>query len=419
MAEYTHIIQPFEPVYDQESRILILGSLPSVKSRQNGFYYGNPRNRFWEVLAAIFNTEIPTDNEKKREFLLEHQIALWDVIEECDIIGSADNTIKNVVTADVQKVIRDSHIHYIYVNGKTAEKYYKKYLEQQLHIEAVVLPSTSPANAAFSKERLVIEWKRMLAVDTGDYVYPVSVSFPQYIEILQKSHMENDKTVEFSVAWRELFGNVSEIKQGVHVWYQIGIDGHQDVVMSLGDLYDRWIDQFEAREELFKAYLVDCFAMGVLKIAYSAFFEENRKFAGFHAKGMHFFDEMEMKNVPWLLKRLNIRDVSLNEALVMTPQKTVVFSTFYCEESVLEKRECDFFVCEVCTNQTCPNREKAQLVSLCEDKKTADADLEGDSKRMAQKVKERKLKVEKVTGDIKNKSGNYSYGFQRIMRNDK
>ena len=159
MAEYTHVVQPFEPVFDEKSEILILGSLPSVKSRENGFYYGHPQNRFWKVLSAVISCEEPGDITQKKDMLLSHHIALWDVIYECDIKGSSDSSIKNVVTADISGIIRKSRIQYIYVNGKTAEKYYNKYTKDKLGRAAVCLPSTSPANAAWSFENLINAWR--------------------------------------------------------------------------------------------------------------------------------------------------------------------------------------------------------------------------------------------------------------------
>ena len=150
---------PIEPVYDANSRILILGSFPSVKSREEMFFYGHPRNRFWKVLAAVLETAAPETVEEKRELLLTHGIALWDVIASCDITGSADSSIKNVVPNDVGKILEHASIERIFINGKTAEKYYRKYLMPEIKREGVCLPSTSPANASWSFEKLVEAWK--------------------------------------------------------------------------------------------------------------------------------------------------------------------------------------------------------------------------------------------------------------------
>ena len=148
-----------EPVYDKNSRILILGSFPSVKSREAGFFYGHPQNRFWRVLAAVFASETPQTIVEKRRFLLSHGIALWDVIASCEITGSADSSIKNVIANDLSPILAAADIRQIFVNGKTAEKYYRKYTEAATGRAAICLPSTSPANAAWSMERLIAAWR--------------------------------------------------------------------------------------------------------------------------------------------------------------------------------------------------------------------------------------------------------------------
>lgn len=153
---------PIRPVYDKNSRVLILGSFPSVKSREANFFYGHPQNRFWKVLAAIFETEVPVSVNEKREFLLAHGVAVWDVIKSCDIVGSSDSSIKNVVPNDLREILNNADIRQIFVNGKTAEQYYKKYIEKEIGRKATCLPSTSPANAAWNVEKLVAEWKQIL-----------------------------------------------------------------------------------------------------------------------------------------------------------------------------------------------------------------------------------------------------------------
>ena len=160
------ISHPIDPVYDQNSKVLILGSFPSVKSRETQFFYGHPQNRFWRVLAAVFSAEVPTTTEEKRAFLLHHGIALWDVIASCDIIGSSDVSIKNVVANDVSRILKYAQIQAIYVNGKTAEKHYNRYLKPVLRRDAVCLPSTSPANAGWSVERLVDAWRVLRQIST-------------------------------------------------------------------------------------------------------------------------------------------------------------------------------------------------------------------------------------------------------------
>ena len=158
MQEYEHLTHTFEPVFNSDSKILILGSFPSVKSRENHFYYGHPQNRFWKVLAQIFEAEVPQTIEEKKKFLLEHHIAVWDVIESCTIIGSSDSSIKDVVVNDFSKVLEYSAIEKIYVNGGKAYELYHKYAEKQTGIGAVKLPSTSPANAAWNLEKLCRAW---------------------------------------------------------------------------------------------------------------------------------------------------------------------------------------------------------------------------------------------------------------------
>lgn len=163
MSTYTHVVHDLAPVYDAQSRILILGSLPSVKSRGQ-FFYHHPQNRFWKVLAGIMGHEPLKDIEEKRQFLLENGIALWDVIASCDIIGSSDSSIKNVVPNDIGQILNAADIRHIYVNGQTAFKMYKKYLLSETGVMPVCLPSTSPANAAWTMEKLMTAWQ-MIAED--------------------------------------------------------------------------------------------------------------------------------------------------------------------------------------------------------------------------------------------------------------
>ena len=155
------IVHPIPPVFDEKSEILILGSFPSVKSRETEFFYGHSQNRFWRVLTAICGGELPTTNEEKTEFLLKNRIALWDVIASCEISGSADSTIKNVIPNDLSTILDTANIRRIFVNGKTAEKYYKKYSEKKTGMTATCLPSTSPANAAYSLEKLIHNWREI------------------------------------------------------------------------------------------------------------------------------------------------------------------------------------------------------------------------------------------------------------------
>lgn len=152
------IEHPFPPLYDKNSKILILGSFPSVKSREQMFFYGHPQNRFWKVIAGVFESDIPTVIEEKKKLLISHKTALWDVIASCEITGSSDSSIKNVVVNDFSEIFKTADIKRIFVNGKTAEKYYNKYLKEKIGRECTALPSTSPANAAWSLERLITAW---------------------------------------------------------------------------------------------------------------------------------------------------------------------------------------------------------------------------------------------------------------------
>ena len=152
------IKHPFPPLYDKDSEILILGSFPSVKSREQNFFYGHPQNRFWKVTSGIFGCVEPVTIDEKREFLHSNHIALWDVIASCNIIGSSDSSISDVVANDLSEILVSANIRQIFVNGKTAEKYYNKYTFEKTNRKAICLPSTSPANAAWSVERLIDAW---------------------------------------------------------------------------------------------------------------------------------------------------------------------------------------------------------------------------------------------------------------------
>ena len=152
-------IHPIPPLYNENSKILILGSFPSVKSREEMFFYGHPQNRFWKVMAAVFQCEVPSTIEEKRSFLIENNVALWDTIASCEIVGSSDSTIKNVIPNDIGVILNCADIKQIYVNGKTAEKYYNKFIRKKIGRDAICLPSTSPANASWSLEKLTDAWK--------------------------------------------------------------------------------------------------------------------------------------------------------------------------------------------------------------------------------------------------------------------
>jgi len=160
--EYQHLHHTFEPVFDTESRMLILGSFPSVKSRENNFFYGHPQNRFWKVMANVLAWKVPETIEEKREMLLANHVAVWDVIASCSIQGSSDTSIKDVVVNDFSRILNHSKVERIYVNGGKAYELYVKYAEKTTGIKAIKLPSTSPANAAWSLERLTEAWRELI-----------------------------------------------------------------------------------------------------------------------------------------------------------------------------------------------------------------------------------------------------------------
>mgnify|MGYP001852899701 CR=1 FL=1 len=150
-----------DPVYSSDSKILILGSFPSVKSRESQFFYAHPQNRFWKVLTALYapdgGVELDTV-DKKREFLLMNKIAVWDVIQSCEITGSSDSSIKNVKVNDLKRILSAANIKAIFSNGATSYNLYMKYCADKLGRPSLKLPSTSPANAAYSLERLIEAW---------------------------------------------------------------------------------------------------------------------------------------------------------------------------------------------------------------------------------------------------------------------
>ena len=153
------IIHPFKPVADESSRLLILGTFPSVKSREEGFYYGHPRNRFWPLMEALFSVRLETI-EDKRSFLLERHIALWDTIASCRIEGSADSSIKDIIANDIEGLIQETRIGIIVTNGRKADDTYHRYihLHDDVMMPTLCLPSTSPANASWSFDRLLERW---------------------------------------------------------------------------------------------------------------------------------------------------------------------------------------------------------------------------------------------------------------------
>lgn len=157
-----HIVHGFAPVYDEHSRILILGSLPSVKSREEGFYYGHSRNRFWPLLSLLLDEPLPRCTAEKRALLLRRGIALWDVVKECDIHASSDSSIRSVVPNDLSQILAAADIRLICTNGGKASELYDRLLLPRMGRSAIRLPSTSPANAAKSLEQLERDWSVIL-----------------------------------------------------------------------------------------------------------------------------------------------------------------------------------------------------------------------------------------------------------------
>lgn len=155
------IVHPIEPFYQENSKILILGSFPSVKSREQMFFYGHSQNRFWKVISSIFKEKTPNSIDEKKILLKNNGIALWDVIHSCEITGSSDSSIKNVVPNDISKILENTNVGKIFVNGKTAKAYYDKYIKNEIGRDAICLPSTSPANAAWSLDKLVDAWSQI------------------------------------------------------------------------------------------------------------------------------------------------------------------------------------------------------------------------------------------------------------------
>lgn len=152
------IIHPFPPIYDTNSKVLILGTFPSVKSREGEFYYHHPQNRFWRVISGLLGEELPITIEDKRQLLLRNGIALWDVIQSCEITGSSDSSIRNVVTNDIDSLLKQVRIHEIFANGGTAFRLYMRYISPVTGRDIIQLPSTSPANATCSLEQLMCRW---------------------------------------------------------------------------------------------------------------------------------------------------------------------------------------------------------------------------------------------------------------------
>ena len=168
--EYTHVTHTFGPVFDVHAELLILGSFPSVKSRENNFYYGHPQNRFWKVLSGVYHSEVPVTIEEKKAFLLKNHLAVWDVIADCAIVGSSDSSIRDVTANDMSLILGQANIRRIFANGGTAYRLFLKYCKKDGQPQVCKLPSTSPANASFSLERLTRGGRKALFPEDAESV---------------------------------------------------------------------------------------------------------------------------------------------------------------------------------------------------------------------------------------------------------
>ena len=160
--ERTHVTHEFPALYDHESRVLLLGSIPSPKSREMAFYYGHPQNRFWKVMATVLGESVPETIAQKKAMLKKHHVALWDVLDSCTIVGASDTSIEDPVPNNIKELVKKSKVSRIFCTGATAYNLYQKFCAKEVGIDAVKLPSTSPANCAVSLEKLVEAYKKVL-----------------------------------------------------------------------------------------------------------------------------------------------------------------------------------------------------------------------------------------------------------------
>lgn len=160
-GDFMRVYHELEPIYNESSKVLILGSLPSVKSREVGFYYAHPQNRFWRILESLFGVSLP-DVDTKRKFLLSHGIALWDMVASCEISGSSDASIKNIEVNDLTELLQNSQIEFVFCTGRKASDLYQKYMKPKTNIDAFLLPSPSAANAKCSLSSLVSSYQVIL-----------------------------------------------------------------------------------------------------------------------------------------------------------------------------------------------------------------------------------------------------------------
>lgn len=160
-GDFMRVYHELEPIYNESSKVLILGSLPSVKSREVGFYYAHPQNRFWRILESLFGVSLP-DIDAKKKFLLSHRIALWDTVASCEISGSSDASIKNIEVNDLTELLQNSQIEFVFCTGRKAYDLYQKYMKPNTNIDAFLLPSPSAANAKCSLPSLVSSYQVIL-----------------------------------------------------------------------------------------------------------------------------------------------------------------------------------------------------------------------------------------------------------------
>lgn len=161
-AKRTCVTHEFPALFDRESQVLMLGSIPSPKSREMAFYYGHPQNRFWKVMAAVLGENIPETIPQKKAMLKKHHIALWDVLDSCTIVGASDTSIEDPIPNNISALVKKSKVTRIFCTGATAYNLYQKFCAKEVGIDAVKLPSTSPANCAVSLEKLVAAYKEIL-----------------------------------------------------------------------------------------------------------------------------------------------------------------------------------------------------------------------------------------------------------------
>ena len=161
-AERQTVCHPIAPVWNAGSRVLILGTMPSPKSREQGFYYAHPQNRFWRVMAALLGEPVPQGTQERRNFALRSGIALWDVLASCEICGAADSSIRNPVPNDIAALLAKTDIQAVFTTGAAAFRLYQKMCLPQTHLPAAALPSTSPANCRMSFETLCSAYQIIL-----------------------------------------------------------------------------------------------------------------------------------------------------------------------------------------------------------------------------------------------------------------